>query len=140
MTSKYLEIGDELNDSQKLWRYMDLSKFISLIEKKSLWLARANTFRDKHEGRFPDQMRMIIEKAYNDFEKAPNDSNENSNSVVKDADDFQDYLLNNTFICCWHKSFHENMIMWEIYGKDENAIAIQTTVKRTRNKRKSWFY
>ncbi len=34
MTSQYLKIGDELNDSQKLWRYMDLSKFISLIEKK----------------------------------------------------------------------------------------------------------
>ena len=119
----YSEIGDELNDNQKLWRYMDLSKFISLIEKESLWLARADTFRDKHEGRFPDEMRTIIKKAYDGF-------NDDSNSVVKDADDFQDYLRKNTFISCWHKNFDENMIMWEIYGKDTNAIAIQTTVKK----------
>lgn len=124
MPNVYLEINDEIDDNQKLWRYMDLSKFVSFIEKEALWLARADTFRDKHEGRFPDDMRMTIEKAYEKFG--------NDKSVVKDADDFQDYLRKNTFINCWHKNFDENMVMWEIYGRDTNAVAIQTTAERMR--------
>jgi len=122
----YLEVNDALNDDQKLWRYMDLSKFVSLLEKNAIWLARADTFRDKQEGRFPDDMRAIIEKAFKDLDA-------DVNSRVKDADDFQDYLQKNTFISCWHKNFDENMVMWEIYGRDSNAVAIQTTVARLRD-------
>jgi hypothetical protein len=121
-----LKFDDKLAESEKLWRYMDVSKFISLIEKKALWLARSDTVRDKHEGRFPDDMRKAIEKAYESFE-------DRDDSVVKDADDFQDYLRKNTFINCWHKNFDENMVMWEIYGRDTNALAIQTTVEKLKD-------
>jgi hypothetical protein len=119
----YLEIDDALEESLRLWRYMDLAKLISLLEKKAIWLARADTFRDRHEGRFPDEMREWIEEAYKSF---PDDDP----SPVKDADDFQDYLLKNTFVSCWHKNIDENMAMWEIYGRDTNAVAVQTTVGR----------
>jgi hypothetical protein len=105
-----------------LWRYMDFAKFVSMLEKESIWLARADTFGDKHEGRFPDEMREYIEKAYEVFD-------DDDKSPVKDALDFQDYLLKNTFISCWHHNLKENMVMWEIYCKDKNAVAIQTTVK-----------
>ncbi len=64
-----------------------------------------------------------MEAAYKTFD----DSDE---SPVKDADDFQDYLLKNTFISCWHANFDENMVMWEIYGQDNNAVAVQTTIGR----------
>jgi hypothetical protein len=126
MQNLYLEVDDELEESQKLWRYMDLSKFVSLIETNALWMARVDTFRDQHEGRFPDDMRKIIEKLYEKFELP-------EVTVVKDADDFQDYLRKNTFISCWHKNFDENMVMWEIHGRDTNALAIQTTVDDMRN-------
>lgn len=122
MSQVFLKIDDDLEESQKLWRYMDLSKFVSMLEKSALWLARADTFRDQHEGRFPDEMRRTIEQAYESF-------GDDDKSPVKDADDFQDYLLKNTFISCWHKNFDENMVMWEIYGRDNNALAIQTTVE-----------
>ena len=51
-----------------------------------------------------------MEKAYETF---PADDP----SPVKDAEDFQDYLLKNTFLSCWHKNIDENMAMWEIYGR-----------------------
>ena len=53
----YLKIDDTLEKSLRVWRYMDLAKLISLLEKKAIWLARADTFMDRHEGRFPDEMR-----------------------------------------------------------------------------------
>ena len=116
-----LKIDPALPGDLKLWRYMNLAKFISMLDKSAIWLARADTLRDKHEGRFPDAMRDWIEKAYEGFSS-------NDPSPVKDAKDFQDYLVKNTFISCWHKNSDENMVMWEIYGGDTNAIAIQTTV------------
>lgn len=57
MQQVHIEIDDELGEKEKLRRYMDLSKFISLLDKEALWLARADTFRDQHEGRFPGDMR-----------------------------------------------------------------------------------
>jgi hypothetical protein len=124
--SIYLEIDEDLRSDQIIWRYMDLAKFVSLLEQNALWLARADTFRDKHEGRFPDEMRKFIEKAYEGFD-------DSDPSPVKDADDFQDYLVKNTFVSCWHKNSDENMVMWEIYGRDNNAVAIQTTVENIEN-------
>ena len=117
----FLEIKGDLKEEQILWRYMDLAKFVSMLEQNALWLARADTFKDRHEGRFPEEMRKIIEKAYEGFD-------DNDPSPVKDADDFQDYLVKNTFVSCWHKNFDENMVMWEIYGRDNNAVAIQSSV------------
>ncbi len=105
---------------------MNLAKFISLLDKQSLWLARADTVRDKHEGRFPDEMRKATEKAYEAF---PADDP----SPVKDAADFQDYLVKNTFLSCWHKNLDENMIMWEIYGRNDEAVAVQTSVAALRD-------
>ncbi len=122
MRNVYLETDDDLHNDQVLWRYMDLSKFISMLETNALWLARADTFRDKHEGRFPDVMKKIIDKAYEKFD-------DDEKSIVKDTNDFQDYLIKNSFISCWHKNLDENMVMWEIYGKDCNAVAVQTTVE-----------
>lgn len=116
-----LKIDDALKEDQKVWRYMDLAKFISMLETRALWLARADTFRDRHEGRFPNEMRDLIEKAYQKL-------GANSNSPIKDADDFQDYLLKNTFISCWHENVDENMVMWEIYGRGCNVVAVQATV------------
>ena len=121
-----LKTDDTLEESLRLWRYMDLAKLIALLEKKAIWLARADTFKDGYEGRFPDQMRAWIEKAYESFP-------DNEPSPVKDADDFQDYLLKNTFVSCWHKNIDENMVMWEIYGRDTNAVALQTTVGRMKD-------
>lgn len=116
-----IKFDDDLTDDQLLWRYMDLSKFISMLEKQAIWLARADRVKDKHEGRFPDEMKRIMEEFYKN--PSPKDK-----STILTIDDFYDRLIKNTFISCWHKNFDENMVMWELYGKVNNSIAIQTTV------------
>lgn len=116
-----IKFDECLTDDQLLWRYMDLSKFISMLEKQAIWLARADRVKDKHEGRFPDEMRRVMEEFYKN--PSPKDK-----STITTVDDFYDRLIKNTFISCWHKNFDENMVMWELYGKINNSIAIQTTV------------
>ncbi|MGZ9713887.1 hypothetical protein ACXX82_24120 [Glaciimonas sp. GNP009] len=116
-----LKIENTIHEDLKVWRYMHLAKFISMLERKALWLARADSFRDSQEGRFPDDMRTRVHQAYKGF-------SDSDPSPVKDADDFQDYLVKNTFISCWHKNLEENMVMWEIYGQANNAVAVQSSI------------
>ncbi len=104
-----------------LWRYMNLSKFVSLLSTKSLWLARADTFKDQSEGEFHLEMRETLEEAYKNFDLYENDK-------IKNENDFQNYLIKNAYINCWHKNDHENMVMWEIYSQAAEAVAIKTSV------------
>ena len=41
---------EEVSPTAKLWRYMDLAKFISLIGKKKLYFASLESFEDIFEG------------------------------------------------------------------------------------------
>ena len=111
-----------LNNETVLWRYMDLSKFVSLLSKKSLWLARADTFKDQSEGKFHFEMRETLKEAYKKFIFHKDD-------MVEDENDFQNFLIKNAYISCWHKNDHENMAMWEIYSQSTEAVAIKTTVQ-----------
>lgn len=43
-------VNSSLNLSTKIFRYMDLSKFLSLIHQKYLFFARASSFEDRLEG------------------------------------------------------------------------------------------
>jgi hypothetical protein len=105
-----------------LWRYMDLSKFVALLSMESIWLARADTFLDKNEGKFHLEMQETLRKAYGKFRIT-------GNALIKNEDDFQRYLIHNSYLSCWHENNHENMVMWEIYSQKKEAIAIKTTVR-----------
>lgn len=123
MRNLKLKVEDSLSTDTKLWRYIDLAKFVSLLDSGSLWLARSDTFKDQSEGRFPSEMRVAIEKAYESFDNK-------NDSLINSADDFQEYLCRNAYVSCWHKNIDENMVMWELYGRDSNAVAVQTTVEK----------
>ena len=109
---------------------MDVSKFLSLLSKRELWLARSDTFKDKREGIFHPAMKLELDAIY---ESLITQGNIPSDSDIKNADDYQLYLKNNSYISCWHKNADENMIMWEIYGQTENSVAIKTTAKSLKN-------
>ena len=49
----------EPDDNQKLWRYMDFSKFLAILETKSLHMAALTSFSDPFEGQPP---KTVIER------------------------------------------------------------------------------
>ncbi|MDY6943790.1 MAG: hypothetical protein SVU69_12365 [Pseudomonadota bacterium] len=108
-----------------LWRYMNFPKFVSMLDRQGLWLARSDTFRDLHEGRFPDDIKRHMDQVYKELEQKKEVSKK-----IRGTADFQEHLRKNMFLSCWHKNTEENMVMWELYGRDRNAtVAIQTTAK-----------
>jgi hypothetical protein len=96
--------------NDKLWRYMDFPKFISLLNKKALFFTRADKFEDPLEGLFPK-----------------NSSSDNNHKMIKLF-----YELNRKWVCisCWHLNEFESAAMWSLYSNKDQGIAIQTTFNR----------
>ena len=139
---KESEYEEPLPDDM-LWRYMDLSKFISMISRNDLYFAAAYTFEDIFEG-----AKGIIDKKsdwdnfYLDFFQkailtAPGQdiSKLTTEKLKAEAERLLTELSTcgeinrkSTYISCWHMNNYESEAMWKMYSKDvTNAIAIQTT-------------
>ncbi|SFQ02528.1 hypothetical protein SAMN05216419_104717 [Nitrosomonas cryotolerans] len=102
----------------KIWRYMDMTKFISLLDSKSLWFSSAAKFDDPFEGSHSKLYAELLK----DF---PLDKADKQKRI-----EFTKQLPKYTYINCWHMRESESYGMWKIYGKDGHAIAIQTTYEK----------
>lgn len=99
----------------KLWRYISLWKFESMLRNKALFFCRADKFIDPSEGSFPRK-----EAEYNKYQWR--DSIDLSNYLKK--------LQSLTVINCWHYDETESDAMWQLYLKDNREVAIQTNFQR----------
>lgn len=113
----------KLDDSDVIWRYMSFAKFVRLLNERHLWLARADTFQDQHEARFPPPLREAIEKKFKEGLELVRE--------IRTADDFQRVLVRNTYISCWYGCSEESMVMWKLYGKE--GLAVRSTVSALRD-------
>jgi len=129
-----------------LWRYMDLSKFISLISKKELYFAAATSFSDPFEGaKGIAERKDKWDNFYLDFFKkalltvpGENPSRFTNEELETESQRLLEELHSggttsreSTFISCWHMSKFESEAMWKLYSRDtSNAVAIQTTYQR----------
>lgn len=112
---------DSLNGNQRLWRYMDLPKFMEMIEHNNLFFTRADQFEDNYEGAFTSKLKKKIEDSFR------------RNRIASTFDEFKTKLIERVFINCWHKGVHDSMAMWKIYGDPTSGVAVTTWVKRLEN-------
>ena len=105
-----------------IWRYLDFPKFVSLLQTRSLYLARADRFDDPFEGSL-----SLSDKVKRDYllSLAPRNAD-----VAPLVPKIVPTLKKKTFIQCWHISDHESVAMWKIYSGQGKGIAIGTNVKR----------
>jgi hypothetical protein len=102
----------------KVWRYMDFTKFVSLLDSGSLYLSAANRFEDPYEGAmshanqliddFPPEFREVLSK-------------------------FRHWGRSWTYINCWHMNEVESAAMWRLYSQTAEAVAIQSTYSKLRD-------
>ena len=55
MYQKHSAFKQPKNEDSKVWRYMDFSKLVSLIDSESLYFTRADKFEDPFEGSYPNK-------------------------------------------------------------------------------------
>ncbi|HEV2436356.1 MAG TPA: hypothetical protein VG077_10190 [Verrucomicrobiae bacterium] len=98
------------NACDRIWRYMDLPKLIYLLDRRKLYLSRADKFDDRHEGATP-----LIQKIW-ERQKDP-----------KNSETFAAFRCRQrewTFISCWSHCDHESHALWRIYCGPKQGVAV----------------
>jgi len=137
MSNKTLIQIQNVSLSQKIFRYMNLSKFISMLHCQSLWFSSGNELAekyDKFEGYYPVgvinksemERRKYLEK-YSDWDTVIVNLGRPLAELQKDRD--RKYV----YINCWHANDYEYPFMWKLYTQGEIGIAIESTVQKLRD-------
>lgn len=110
MSAEY-DIFDKIKKEKavKIWRYMDFTKFVYLLNTENLYFVRSDKFEDSFEGSTPVSNVNFRGGITSNFLK-----------------EFRRYVAINS----WHINEHESAAMWKLYAKDNYGIAIQSTYKR----------
>lgn len=108
------------NINSRIWRYMDLPRFLSLIESSSLYFTRADKFADPYEGAIPKLHKESMESYFSEFD--------NAEEMKQELLDLFEINRKMTLINCWYQSEYESDAMWQLYSN--NGIAIQSTFDR----------
>jgi hypothetical protein len=98
-----------------VWKYLDLSKFLDLLLSKKLFMSRSDKFEDQYEGTFSEPTFEEIRK------------------IAENNPKFLDYYKSHRekiAISSWHINEYESFAMWQIFTKNNEGLAIQSTVGR----------
>lgn len=123
----------------QLWRYMDLAKFMSMIQTSTLFFSALESLstQDKREGLFTEADEIAFDKS---FERLPSQM-QSSFKDAKTWDSFRPVYLDmirrsprqfrKTFaVNCWHAEAHESAAMWKIYSAAQYGISIRSSLNR----------
>lgn len=103
-----------------LWRYMDFTKFIALLENRALFFARSDKLNDPFEGSFPKKnIKARYVNLHPEFEEV-------LLSLPSLMSEFWMQLKRFTLISCWHESNYESEAMWKLYASPNGGLAIKT--------------
>lgn len=102
--------GDDL----VIWRYMDLPKFLVMLEQRSLYFAVLEEFDDKWEAVISRDLSRAIQVV----------SGSASGTMIKNYQE----TFGKIGINCWYSGPDESIAMWKLYTTSDYGIAIKSTV------------
>jgi hypothetical protein len=111
-----------------LWRYFSLSKFVSLLQTKSIVFAPAVMLDDRFEGTFPSSDTAVrrVRRALASGPRRP--TAEQEAILAEDMTRITRNLRLGVVVSCWHASEQESVAMWKVYAAD--AVCIRSTYRK----------
>jgi hypothetical protein len=103
------------NPETIIWKYIDLSKFLDLLLSERMFMSRSDKFEDQYEGTFS-------EPTYEEIKK-----------IAENNSKFLDYYKSHresVVVSSWHTNEYESFAMWQIFTKNNEGLAIQSTLGR----------
>ena len=104
------------NPEIRIWRYMDFTKFVSMMDLNSLYFSRSDLLGDTFEGSFPKPnvlLRPMIYKEIEDKYKEKNlhvvfPASGKKMTFIESHSYLHEWLRKWTFISCWHINEYEH--------------------------------
>jgi hypothetical protein len=108
----------------KVWRYMDFTKYVALLEAGALYFCRIDKLGDPFEGSTTVASKKAWEALF------ANPSLQQISDWQASMAGFRRLVREGNFANCWHAAEHESAAMWRLYSGADEAIAIQTSYAR----------
>lgn len=109
----------------KIWRYLDFTKYVSLLSSQSLFFSRSDLFDDPYEGATSHANIRLRPDVYKDS-PIPKE-------IFDHLSEFAEWSRQWTYINCWHMNEYESAAMWKLYAKTNESVAIQSTYEKLTN-------
>ncbi|GAA0908678.1 DUF2971 domain-containing protein [Virgisporangium aurantiacum] len=115
MHETHPDLEDTLSDDATLWRYMDLARFVDLLQTSELHLARVDQMQDKWEGAYGPTNTALRPDIYGEHYATMEDQFPRIAS----------YARTHVFLNCWHIADSESAAMWSVYDREGRGIAVK---------------
>lgn len=121
------------NKDAKIWRFIDIQKFWSLLERNSLHFSKVTTFTDPYEGMLPEYNMKMGRTVY--LEQKDKFQSEEQFEIflqtrVSTMLSLYKQYRETTLVNCWHLNEIESASMWKLYASNDSGIAIQSTYSK----------
>lgn len=103
-----------------LWRYLNFTKFVSLLDRQALFFSSVDRLGDPFEGSYPKANVDMREEFM--AQKTP----EERQRISREVSAFTKGSRRHIVVNCWHRSGHESEAMWRLYSTESDGIAIKT--------------
>lgn len=101
------------SDNVTLWRYMDVARFLALLQNRAIYFARVRELGDPWEAAWPTGLKQRVVEQIGDP------------GVVHE---YYQMGIANAVVNCWHENERESVAMWRLYTSGAEGAAIKTTV------------
>ena len=116
---------DVPDENATIWRYLDFTKFVDMLNTQCLFFARVDKLGDDFEGSCP--------KANLEY-RLETLSNMVGKQIEADSiSEFYKLLREFTAVNCWYINEYESAAMWTLYLKSNEGIALQSSYRRLRD-------
>jgi hypothetical protein len=124
-------LREEAKPFQPLWRYMDIAKFSSLLETKSLYFRRLDLLRAG--GNDPDTSEGVLAPGgQSHIAKIDHELSEGLGIDLNPEEIMRGYQIHAScsWVSCWTMKSFEDHKMWTVYAPAPSSVVIRTNVQR----------
>ena len=132
------KLKNEAGDETTIWRYMDLSRLVSLLATGSLWFAKAATFNDDPYEGFGRAARFTVPVGDNSpkciarVEPGGAETSQTLPEMLAEVSgrsaEIVEKARQHIYVNSWCRDAGESMAMWEIYGSHGLGVAVKSSV------------
>jgi hypothetical protein len=103
-----------------LWRYVDLYKWLDMLQTSELHLTRADQMEDRWEGSYSEV----------NLAQRPSLYGANWSVTAPSLSMMYQFGRSHTYLNCWYMGAGESYAMWKIYDAAGRGVAFRTTAGR----------
>lgn len=116
----------------KIVKYLDITKFISMLQRRSLFFCRVDKLEDQFEGTTSKASFDTIIKTHQRLGLLNGISCEQDELEQKVKKDLKEEERYKSLVCvnCWNKKEEESVALWKIYSDFNKGIMLKSSIRK----------